>query len=112
MAADKLITPIHLESLSLRGLAKLQRTVADRHREGAHCEFGGVLRCRVKPSLVASKENQAMLQQAQVQCLDTSIREDTKVNEASNRNQPVIAYAPNTNSSRDYRTLVEEIYGA
>ena len=112
MAADKLITPIHLESLSLRGLAKLQRTIAERHREGAHCEFGGVLRCRVKPSLTASKENEAILQQANIQCLETTIREDTKINEASNRNQPVITYAPNTNGSRDYRALVEEIYGA
>lgn len=110
-AAGQVIIPLQMEVLSMKGLHQILQTiekvnVAFQHR----LQVLGVL-----PVMVDSRKNlneevlNYIKQHYPVTIFQTHIRTNVKASEAPSFGKSVVAYAPQSNSARDYITLASEI---
>jgi chromosome partitioning protein len=110
-AADQVIIPLQMEVLSIKGLLQILQTVEKVNLAFQHqLQILGVL-----PVMVDSRKNQDgevlsyIKQHYPVNLFQTHIRTNVKASEAPSFGKSVIAYAPQSNSARDYMALASEI---
>ena len=110
-AASQVIIPLQMEVLSIKGLQQILQTV-----EKVNLAFGHRLQILgVLPVMVDSRKNlngevlHYIRQQYPVNLFQTHIRTNVKASEAPSFGKSVIAYAPQSNSARDYMALASEI---
>ncbi|QHT67718.1 ParA family protein [Rhodocytophaga rosea] len=110
-AANQVIIPLQMEVLSIKGLHQILQTVEKVNLAFQHqLQILGVL-----PVMIDSRKNlngevlSYIKQHYPVNLFQTHIRTNVKASEAPSFGKSVIAYAPQSNSARDYMALASEI---
>jgi chromosome partitioning protein len=110
-AAEQVIIPLQMEVLSMKGLQQILQTIEKVNAAfDHHLQILGVL-----PVMVDSRKNlngevlAYIKEHYAVNLFQTHIRTNVKASEAPSFGKSVIAYAPQSNSARDYMALASEI---
>ncbi len=111
VAAEDYLVPVCPNYLALEGLAQLLRGVdAIQKRSGRVASLLGILLTRVDRRTRLSHEIIAMMRQHfGTRMLDTEIRNNVKLAEASSHGQSIFDYAPRSRGALDYDDLVLEV---
>jgi len=109
--ADKVITTILLDVLSVQGLNQINRTVYDVRRGfNKKLSFIGVLPVNVDLRSNISKEILTFVEENfDILLIKTYIRSCVKFAEAPSFGESVFAYAPHSTGAEDYHVLAKEI---
>ena len=109
--ADKVITTILLDVLSVQGLNQINRTVFDVKRGyNKNLSFLGVLPINVDLRSNISKEILTFVEENfDIPILKSYIRSCVKFAEAPSFGQSIFSYAPNSSGAEDYEVLAKEI---
>lgn len=111
-AARRYLVTIWLEGLSIRGLAKLQRTTATiRTALNPDLELVGVLGCRVRQRLSLTKGMSELLDGSeQLPMLKSMVRENVRLAEAATAGKTILEHDTRSNGAEDYREVVKEVF--
>jgi len=109
--ADKVITTILLDVLSVQGLNQINRTVFDvRRGYNKNLSFLGVLPINVDLRSNISKEILTFVDENfDIPILKSYIRSCVKFAEAPSFGESIFSYAPNSSGAEDYKVLAKEI---
>lgn len=110
MAAQEVIIPVLMDGFSLEGMAEMLAQVASMRSSNPGLKVGGVLINqwhRSVPVIQAEKVLRAM----PVPVYKQTIRRSDKVLESTMVKEPVADYSVTSAAARDYRMLVQEIFG-
>jgi chromosome partitioning protein len=109
--ADKVITTILLDVLSVQGLNQINRTVFDVKRGyNRNLSFLGILPINVDLRSNISKEILTFVEENfDIPILKSYIRSCVKFAEAPSFGQSIFSYAPNSSGAEDYEVLAKEI---
>lgn len=110
MAAQEVIIPVLMDGFSLEGMAEMLAQVASIRSSNPGLQVGGVLINqwhRSVPVIQAEKVLRAM----PVPVYKQTIRRSDKVLESTMVKEPVADYSITSAAARDYRLLVQEIFG-
>jgi len=109
--ADKVITTVLLDVLSVQGLNLINRTVFDVRRGfNKSLSFLGVLPVNVDLRSNISREILTFINEKfDIPLFKTHIRSNVKLAETPSFGESVFAYAPNSSGSEDYNELAREI---
>lgn len=113
-ATDYLIIPMIPEILSLMGISQLTETIhLVKEVYNPKIEVLGILLNKYDPRRVLTRDVEEMARmvsnELNTKVLRTKIRNSVAVAEAPAHGVSVFEYAPRSNSSKDYRQLVDEI---
>lgn len=108
------IVPAQADIYSLQGIAQLSNTIGTVKR---YCNndlsIMGIVLTRYNPRTIISREVAEMLEETagslETELFKTKVRECTAIKEAQAMKQSIFDYAPKSNASADYFTLVAEI---
>lgn len=114
ISADKVIVPITADRYGLQGLSQLNQTIqAIKKRQNPKLRISGLLLVKFHESTKLSKEVKESLNtianQMETKLFKTTIRESTKAKEAQALRKALIDYAPNSTTSLDYISFVDEL---
>lgn len=109
--ADKVITTILLDVLSVQGLNQINRTIYDVKRGfNKNLSFIGILPINVDLRSNISKEILTFVEENfDIPLIKTYIRSCVKFAEAPSFGESVFAYAPHSTGAEDYHVLAKEI---
>ena len=109
--ADKVITTILLDVLSVQGLNQINRTIYDVKRGfNKNLSFIGILPINVDLRSNISKEILTFVEKNfDIPLIKTYIRSCVKFAEAPSFGESVFAYAPHSTGAEDYHVLAKEI---
>ncbi len=109
--ADEVLIPVEARVMALHGLVQLLKTInLVKDRLNPNLKITGILPCRVDHRTKHSKEVLGQLQSRfQDQIFKTVIRENIRLAEAALHLKPITIYDPDSNGSKDYRALAQEI---
>ena len=110
MAAQEVIIPVLMDGFSLEGMAEMLAQVASIRSSNPELKVGGVLINqwhRSVPVIQAEKVLRAM----PVPVYNQTIRRSDKVLESTMVKEAVADYSVTSSAARDYRLLVQEIFG-
>lgn len=110
MAAQEVIIPVLMDGFSLEGMAEMLAQVASMRSSNPALKVGGVLINqwhRSVPVIQAEK----VLRTMPVPVYNQTIRRSDKVLESTMVKEPVADYSITSSAARDYRLLVQEIFG-
>ena len=109
--ADKVLTTILLDVLSIQGLNQLNKTISDvKQGYNKSISFLGILPVNVDMRNNISKEIINFIKDNfEIPLLKSYIRSNVKIIEAPSHGESVFKYAPNSNGAKDYTSLVKEI---
>lgn len=112
-AVREILIPVEAHVMALGGLAHLLHTVETiRARLNADLKVCGILACRVDLRTRHALEVVAQLRERfGKQVFQVVIRESIRLAECPSFGKPVTLYAPQGNSTKDYRALAEEMIG-
>lgn len=111
VAADDVLVAVEAAPLAIRGLGKFLGTV-DRvaSRLNDRLSVAGILLCRVDARTRLSEEIvEGLRAHRAADTLQTVIRENVSLREASGHRRPVTEYAPRSAGAEDYRALAAEL---
>lgn len=113
-ACDSVIIPAQADIYSLQGIGGLTSTIASvKKYTNQHIKILGLLLTRYNSRTVLSKELTAMLEDTATKLgtkvFKTKIRECTALKESQAQQESIFDYAPRSNASKDYTTLIEEL---
>ncbi|MEO9871845.1 ParA family protein [Ekhidna sp.] len=110
-ASDKVIVPMLLEVLSLQGLDQIIQTIQKINSSyKKKLEVLGILPVMVDKRRKLSEEvTDYIKENYDLKIFESMIRNNVKASEAPSFGQSVIAYAPNSNSGKDYMSFAEEV---
>jgi len=114
IAANRIVIPITADRYGLQGLSQLNQTVqAIKKRQNQNLSIAGLLLVKFNQRTNLSKEVKDSLEtiakQMDTKLFSTTIRESTKAKEAQALRQSLIDYAPNSTTSLDYISFVNEL---
>ena len=111
VASDEVLVPLTPDNFALEGLSFLFDKVNEVIEElNYDLKIAGVFISRFKAQTNISKEIKAYLEQElSTQLLNTVIRETTKVGE-STTGEPLVIYDKNCTATKDYYSLVKEVF--
>lgn len=116
-ASDRAIIPAQAEVYSLQGIGLLYEAIhAVQKYTNKSLIVEGVLITRYNGRAILSKDMKSNLEEI-AQSLDTKvfttpIRECISIKEAQAMQQDIFSYAPRSNASKDYTSLIDEILGS
>lgn len=112
-AAKEVIIPVQAQYLPLRGVAQIRDTVAlVKDRFNPELEITGVLLTFFHDNWNLDKDVLEALEQAfGNKVFKTKINQNNKLAEAPSHGKDVLEYSINSNGSKQYRALAEEILG-
>ncbi|REE01000.1 ParA family protein [Marinoscillum furvescens] len=110
-AANQVIIPMQMEVLSLQGLDLISETITKiKAALNPHLEVLGILPVMVdKRRKLSSEVREHIQENYPFRIFDTNIRPNVRASEAPSFGQSVISYAPDSNSSKDYQQLANEV---
>lgn len=110
-ASEKVIIPMLMEVLSLQGLDQIIQTIQKINASyDKKLEVLGILPVMVDKRRKLSEEvKEHINENYDVRIFDSMIRNNVKASEAPSFGQSVIAYAPGSNSAKDYTAFSKEI---
>ena len=110
-ASEYVIIPLLMEVLSLQGLDQIIQTI-DRINSSYQKELKilGILPVMVDKRRKLSSEVREYIQNNyELMIFETMIRNNVKASESPSFGKSVVAYAPSSNSARDYKAFAKEI---
>ena len=109
--ADKVLTTVLLDVLSIQGLNQLVKTIADvKKGYNKSLSFLGILPVNVDMRNNISKEIVSFIKDNfEIPLLKSYIRSNVKITEAPSHGESIFKYSPNSNGAKDYTSLVKEI---
>lgn len=111
VASDEVIVPIKIDKFALDGLEYLLESIDEIKDEfNPNLQFKGCFITMDTLTNVNKEIKKALKNILQDKMFDTSIRQNISVVEASFEQMPVVNYKRNSNASKDYINLVEEIF--
>ena len=112
-AATEVIIPVQAQYLPLKGVAQLRDTVElVKSRFNPELEIGGILLTFYDERRNLDRDVLEALEQAfEGKVFKTKISTNTKLAEAPSHGKDVIDYSINSNGSKQYRALAEELLG-
>jgi len=115
-ACNGVIIPAQADIYSLQGISQLYNTLQTVKKYcNPSLKVMGILLTRYNGRAIISRDIAEMIDETaerlQTKLYKTKIREATVVKEAQARRQNIFAYAPKSNASTDYKTLIDEILG-
>ena len=108
-AATEIIVPVDVGVFSLRGVAKLQDTIAEVRSVNPNLRRVSALMSRADNTNLASEVRAELAQSFGKDLLKTSIRRSVKVSEAQAARQPITLFRPSDPVAKDYMALAEEV---
>lgn len=113
-ACNSVIIPAQADIYSLQGIAQLKGTIETvRKYCNNNLTIDGILITRYNGRSIIRRETAEILEQTalqlQTRVYTTKIRECVSILEAQARRTDIYSYAPRSNASKDYKSLVEEI---
>jgi chromosome partitioning protein len=111
VVADKVISTVLLDVLSIQGLNQIYKTVTDvKFGFNKKLNFLGVLPVNVDlRSNIAKEILDFIHENFDIPIFKSYIRSNVKITEAPSHGLSVIKYAPNSSGARDYLSLAKEI---
>lgn len=110
VASDRVLIPMQLDVLSLRGLDMMLETVNKIKAINVNLDIMGVLPMMVDPRKNINREiREHINDNYTVHVFQQSIRSSVKVAEAPSFGKSVITYAPTSTTAADFRTLAREV---
>ena len=115
-AADDLIIPMTPEILSLQGIAQLKDTIfAVKKYYNKQLNLRGILLTKYNARILLTKEVEELAgivaEQMGTVVLNTKIAMSVAVAEAPAHQETITIYAPRIKATKDYISLVKELYG-
>lgn len=111
VASDEVIVPIKIDKFALDGLEYLLESIDEIKDEfNPNLQFKGCFITMDTLTNVNKEIKKALKNILKDKMFDTSIRQNISVVEASFEQEPVVSYKKNSNASKDYKNLVEEIF--
>ena len=111
VASDEVIVPIKIDKFALDGLEYLLESIDEIKDEfSPNLQFKGCFITMDTLTNVNKEIKKALKNILQDKMFNTSIRQNISVVEASFEQMPVVNYKRNSNASKDYINLVEEIF--
>lgn len=115
-ACNSVLIPAQADIYSLQGIGQLIKTL---HTVKKYCNrelsIKGLVVTRYNARTVLSRDMTELLEdtakQLQTKLYQTKIRECTAIKEAQASKQDIFSYAPKSNATADYTSLIEEIIG-
>ena len=110
-ASDSVILPMLMEVLSLQGLDQIINTIEKINTTyKKNIEILGVLPVMIDRRRKLTEEVKEYIQENyDLRIFESMIRNNVKASEAPSFGQSVIAYAPSSNSAKDYMSFAEEV---
>lgn len=109
-AADKVFIPLTAETLPYKGLTSLEGVIAEvQEYLNPSLSVGGIFFTRWSGRKLNKVIAEAAEEQYQSILLSTKVRENIAVAEAPLQKESIIQYAPDSNGTKDYLALTEEI---
>jgi hypothetical protein len=110
MAADEVMIPVDPSYFSLQGLGKLLDTLRILKEKAQHDITIHILATNIdKRTVFCKKVVGALREHFEEECMQTVIRNCTKIREAASRGLPIGEYDRHCIAYEDYRSLAEEI---
>ncbi|WP_165768410.1 ParA family protein [Hymenobacter amundsenii] len=115
IAADAVFIPMQPEYFGYNGLTSLlQACVRVRKHYNQKLKVGGIFFTKYSPTYRAAMHHQYVDlinqdEQLAPLVMEVSIRQNTKLGEAQAMQEPILAYAPESNGALDYTALTDEI---
>jgi len=112
-ASDEVLVPLQAEFFALQGMAKLSEVIdLVQRRLNPRVHLRGIVACKVdrRPRLTREVLDEVRKFFGS-RLMSTVIRPNVKLAEAPSFGQSVLAYAPESNGARDYRSLAREFLG-
>ena len=110
-SADQVLIPLQAEFFALQGIGRLQEIMAimeKRLRRGP--DLLGIVLCRFQRTTRLAREVLAEVRQHfGSRVLETVIRQNIRLAEASSHGQTIFGYDPDSNGAKDYGALADEI---
>lgn len=111
VASDEVIVPIKIDKFALDGLEYLLESIDEIKEEfNPNLQFKGCFVTMDTSTTVNKEIKKALKNILKDKMFDTSIRQNVTVTEASFEQIPVVNYKKNSNASKDYRSLVKEVF--
>ena len=116
-ACTGVIIPAQADIYSLQGIGQLNSTIeAVKKYCNADLTLKGIVLTRYNKRAVLSRDVAELLEQTaqtlKTKLYKTHIRENVSIREAQIQKESIYNYAPNSNASKDYMQLIEEILDA
>lgn len=110
VAATELYIPLTAEALPSKGLTKLLEILQNvQKRLNPSIALSGVLITRYEKSKLSQMVEEALRANYGEAVFNTKIRKNVAIAEAPLYSQDIVAYAPDSNGAKDYKSLTEEI---
>lgn len=111
---DSVIIPAQADIYSLQGVGQLIKTLQTVKKYcNNNLSIKGILITRYNARTILSKDMTELLEdtakQLQTKLFNTRVRECTAIKEAQASKQDIFRYAPRSNATTDYTSLIEEI---
>lgn len=111
VASDEVIVPIKIDKFALDGLEYLLESIDEIKEEfNPSLKFRGCFVTMDTSTTVNKEIKKALKNILKDKMFDTSIRQNVSVIEASFEQIPVVNYKKNSNASKDYLSLVKEVF--
>ena len=111
VASDEVIVPIKIDKFALDGLEYLLESIDEIKEEfNPSLKFRGCFVTMDTATTVNKEIKKALKNILGDKMFDTSIRQNISVVEASFEQMPVVNYKKNSNASKDYLSLVKEVF--
>lgn len=114
IASTHLIIPITASRYSLQGLSQLYETIKDvKKRPNPGLKISGLLLTKYTERTLLSREVKESLEEIAesigTKIFNTTIRASVKTEEAQAVRLPLVKYAPNSTTAKDYKAFVDEL---
>ncbi|QEZ70867.1 ParA family protein (plasmid) [Paraclostridium bifermentans] len=111
VASDEVIVPIKIDKFALDGLEYLLESIDEIKDEfNPNLKFKGCFVTMDTATTVNKEIKKALKNILKDKMFNTSIRQNVSVVEASFEQMPVVNYKRNSNASKDYKSLVKEVF--
>lgn len=111
VASDEVIVPIKIDKFALDGLEYLLESIDEIKDEfNPNLKFKGCFVTMDTATTVNKEIKKALKNILKDKMFNTAIRQNVSVVEASFEQMPVVNYKRNSNASKDYKSLVKEVF--
>ncbi|WP_195940924.1 ParA family protein [Romboutsia sp. 1001713B170131_170501_G6] len=111
VASNEVIVPIKIDKFALDGLEYLLESIEEIKEEfNSDLQFKGCFVTMDTATVVNKEIKKALKSILKDKLFDTTIRQNVSVTEASFEQMPVVYYKKSSNASKDYKSLVKEVF--
>lgn len=111
VASNEVIVPIKIDKFALDGLEYLLESIEEIKEEfNPDLQFKGCFVTMDTATVVNKEIKKALKLILKDKLFDTTIRQNVSVTEASFEQMPVVYYKKSSNASKDYKSLVKEVF--